>query len=74
MTDRLCTTPSGEWDRVLSTIDNADMASSPKRQVHFALHQLGQAFQGILHPDGGDSTTPGADAAAPSAPSIDTTA
>jgi hypothetical protein len=65
---------AAQFSELMNRIDNADMASSPKRQVHFALHQLGQAFQGILHSDGGDSTMPGADAAAPSAPSIDTTA
>jgi len=65
---------AAQFSELMNRIDNADLAQSPKRQVHFALHQLGQAFQRILHPDGGEATTPGIDAAAPSAPSIDTTA
>jgi hypothetical protein len=65
---------AAQFSALMNRIDNADLANSPRRQVHFALHQLGQAFQGILHPDAGDSTTPSADAAAPSAPSIDAVA
>ncbi len=62
---------AAQFSALMNRIDNADLANSPKRQVHFALHQLGQAFQDILHPGTGDSTAPGADATAPSAPSID---
>ena len=55
-----------QFSALMNRIDNADLANSPKRQVHFALQQLGQSVQEILHP--------GADADAPSGPSIDTTA
>jgi len=57
---------AAQFSQLMNRIDNADLANSPKRQVHFALQQLGEAVQGILHP--------GADAAVPSGPSIDTTA
>jgi len=65
---------AAQFSALMNRIDSADLAHSPKRQVHFALHQLGHALQGILGPDAGDSTTPGTDIAAPAAPTIDAVA
>lgn len=55
---------ASRFSELMNRIDNADLENSPKRQVHFALQQLGQSVQDILDPAATDATTP----------SIDTTA
>lgn len=39
------------FQSLMNRISNADFAHSPKRQVLFALHQLGDQIQSILHPE-----------------------
>lgn len=69
-----------KFTQLMNRIGNADFANAPKRQVMFALHQLGNEIQNILHPQETDptianaTTTTGAVAAAKPTPTptIDT--
>jgi hypothetical protein len=66
------------FQSLMNRISNADFSHSPKRQVLFALHQLGDQIQNILHPEeqgqpaSTSTLTRSSDvAAATAAPSID---
>jgi hypothetical protein len=71
---------SAKFQQLMERIGNADFAKSPKRQVMFALHQLSQQIQSILHPEetnpsATSALTGGADVAgASAAPTIDAVA
>lgn len=46
---------ASSFQQLMNRIGNADFEKSPKRQVMYALHQLGHKLQDILGPlDGGD--------------------
>jgi hypothetical protein len=45
---------AAQFQALMNRIGNADFSHSPKRQVLFALHQLTQQIQSILHPDQGN--------------------
>lgn len=55
---------AARFSKLMTRIDNADLENSPKRQVHFALQQLGQSVQDILDPGAKDATSPGIDTTA----------
>ena len=42
---------SAQFQQLMQRIGNADFSKSPKRQVMFALHQLGDQVQNIIHPE-----------------------